>query len=122
MLEGLDLLRGAVLEDLEVLAFQIHHRLAVAERIGVDADEVRLDAETRRLLGVFLIGGLLRRLLGAERGGHKRKHTRGDEAAGRAVKHGRAPVEGGGWLARRVLTLIGFRLTPADDAAGCRRS
>ena len=50
VLEGLDLLRHAVLEDLEVLGLQVEDRLAVLERIRVDPDEVRLDAEARRRL------------------------------------------------------------------------
>ena len=45
VLEGLDLLQNAVLEDLELLRLQVEDRLAVLEGIGVDPDEVRADPD-----------------------------------------------------------------------------
>ena len=50
VLEGFDLLENAVLEDLELLRLQVEDRLAVLEGVGVDPDEVRLDAKLRRRL------------------------------------------------------------------------
>ena len=51
VLEGLDLLRHTVLEHLEVRRGQIANRDAFDSRIRVDADEVRLGAETALRVG-----------------------------------------------------------------------
>ncbi len=57
VLEGLDLLHDAVLEDLEVVRGQIANRHALEGRIRVHANEVRAHTESR------LIGGRRLRVL-----------------------------------------------------------
>ena len=73
--EALDLLRLAVLENLEVLRLESFDDLAVFHRIGVDADEVRAAAEHGALLRLGL-GRLRLRRASARRGRRGRTQRR----------------------------------------------
>ncbi len=87
VLEGLDLLRRAVLEDLEVVGLEVEQWLTVAHRIRVDANEIRFDADSRAILGGFLCG--LRR--GPHvRGPGERNHDRG---ASDEISHEMSPAD-----------------------------
>ena len=93
-LEGLDLLRLAVLGDLEVALLQVRDRIAfLVGDDDVDADEVDPGAENRRWLGGIrrrlrrrrrLLRGRLLRLLGVA-GGAEDEQQRGPGGNGRCA-------------------------------------
>src|SRR6185503_6835198 len=60
MLEGFDLLRLVVFEDLEFFRLQIEYGLAVMRRVGIDADEICLGPKDLGRLILLLRGARLR--------------------------------------------------------------